>query len=168
MTSAVVGGKWSASRPGRSTPGEKAPGTHGIGGWVSPRTGLDELERRRILPLPELELRSLGRSARSQSLYRLRCPYSHQERNTLTHQCTHILTPCSLNNWFIPRSLSNSLRNRNQFPLVLSRRSLPCISEHSFRSTHSRTPKMGAADYSKTLPNYMTSDPEYRNLYTGR
>jgi hypothetical protein len=36
-TSAPVGGKWSASRTGRFTPGEKAPGTHWIGGWVDPR-----------------------------------------------------------------------------------------------------------------------------------
>jgi hypothetical protein len=30
--------------------------------------------RREILPLPELELGSIGHPARSQSLYRLRCP----------------------------------------------------------------------------------------------
>jgi len=31
LTSALDGGKWSASRPGRFTPKEKAPGTHWIG-----------------------------------------------------------------------------------------------------------------------------------------
>jgi hypothetical protein len=31
------------------------PSTHWIGDWVSPRTGLDYVERRKILPLPELE-----------------------------------------------------------------------------------------------------------------
>jgi hypothetical protein len=31
LTSAVDGGEWSASRPGRFTPGESAPGTHWIG-----------------------------------------------------------------------------------------------------------------------------------------
>jgi hypothetical protein len=36
LTSALVGGEWSASRPGRFTPGEIAPGTHWIGGWVDP------------------------------------------------------------------------------------------------------------------------------------
>jgi hypothetical protein len=41
LTSALAGGEWSASRPGRSTSGEKAPGTHWIGGWVGPRAGLD-------------------------------------------------------------------------------------------------------------------------------
>jgi hypothetical protein len=47
---ALVGGEWSASRPGRFTPGERAPGTHYIGGWVGTRTDLDDIERRKILP----------------------------------------------------------------------------------------------------------------------
>jgi hypothetical protein len=41
LTSALDGGKWSASRPGRFTAREKASGTHRIGGWVGPRAGLD-------------------------------------------------------------------------------------------------------------------------------
>jgi hypothetical protein len=32
LTSAIDGGEWSASRPGRSTPKEISPGTHWIGG----------------------------------------------------------------------------------------------------------------------------------------
>jgi hypothetical protein len=44
MTSALVGGEWSASRTYLFTPGEKAPGTHSIGGWVGPRAGLDDVE----------------------------------------------------------------------------------------------------------------------------
>jgi hypothetical protein len=56
----------------RFTPGEKAPGTHRIGVWVGPRTGLDDLEKRKFLTLPGLELRPLDRPAGSQSLYRLR------------------------------------------------------------------------------------------------
>jgi hypothetical protein len=43
---------------------------------VGPRTGLDAVERRKILPVPELELRPFGRPARSQSLYRLHYPGS--------------------------------------------------------------------------------------------
>jgi hypothetical protein len=39
LTSALVGGEWSASRPARFT-----PGTHWIGGWVGPRAGLDDVE----------------------------------------------------------------------------------------------------------------------------
>jgi hypothetical protein len=41
---------------------------------VGPRTGLDDVDKRIILPLPGHELRPLGRPARSQSLYRLRYP----------------------------------------------------------------------------------------------
>jgi hypothetical protein len=65
LTSALVGGEWSASRPGRFTPGESAPGTHWIGGWVNLRAGQDDLEKRRFLTLPGLELRPLCRPARS-------------------------------------------------------------------------------------------------------
>jgi hypothetical protein len=45
LTSALVGGEWSASRPGRFIPGERARGTHWIGGWVRPRAGLDDMEK---------------------------------------------------------------------------------------------------------------------------
>jgi hypothetical protein len=45
LTSALVGGEWSASRRGRFTPGERAAGTHWIGGWVGPRAGLDDMEK---------------------------------------------------------------------------------------------------------------------------
>jgi hypothetical protein len=43
---------------------------------VDPRAGLDDLEKRKFLSLPGLELRPLGRPASSQSLYRLRYPGS--------------------------------------------------------------------------------------------
>jgi hypothetical protein len=36
FASALEGGEWSASRPGRFTPRERAPGTHWIGGRVGP------------------------------------------------------------------------------------------------------------------------------------
>jgi hypothetical protein len=52
------------------------PGTHGIGGWVDPRAGLDDTEKWKFLTPPGLELRPLSRPARSQSLYRLRYPAS--------------------------------------------------------------------------------------------
>jgi hypothetical protein len=38
---------------------------------VDPRAGLDDVEKRKFLPLPRLELRPLCRPARSQQLYRL-------------------------------------------------------------------------------------------------
>jgi hypothetical protein len=52
-------------------PGENAPGTHWIGGWVALRTGLRDVDKRKFLALPGLELRTLCRPARRQSLYRL-------------------------------------------------------------------------------------------------
>jgi hypothetical protein len=60
---ALAGGEWSASRPCRFTPGERAPGTHWIGGWVDPRAGLEDEENRIFLPLPGLGPRPLGRSS---------------------------------------------------------------------------------------------------------
>jgi hypothetical protein len=35
LTSALVGGEWSASHLGRFTLGETAPGTEWIGGWIA-------------------------------------------------------------------------------------------------------------------------------------
>jgi hypothetical protein len=65
LTSALFGVEWSASRPGHFTHGERASGTHWIAGWVDPRAALDDVEKRKFLPLPELELRPLSRPARS-------------------------------------------------------------------------------------------------------
>jgi hypothetical protein len=53
LTSALVGGEWSNSRPGRFTPGERTIGTHWIGGWMGPRARLDDMENRKFLILPE-------------------------------------------------------------------------------------------------------------------
>jgi hypothetical protein len=41
---------------------------------VISRAGLDDVEWRKFLTLPGLELRPLGRPVRSQSIYRLRYP----------------------------------------------------------------------------------------------
>jgi hypothetical protein len=43
---------------------------------VDPRAGLDDVEKRKLLTLPGLELQLLGRPAHSQLLYRLRYPGS--------------------------------------------------------------------------------------------
>jgi hypothetical protein len=56
LTSALVGGRWSASHSGRFARGARAPGTHCIRGWVDPRTCLYDLEKRKLLLLPGLEL----------------------------------------------------------------------------------------------------------------
>jgi hypothetical protein len=55
----IIAVEWSASHPGRYT-----PGTHWIRGWVVPRVGLDDIEKRKFLTLPGLE----------HSLYRLHYP----------------------------------------------------------------------------------------------
>jgi len=48
-------GEWSASCPGCSTPGKRAPVTHWIGDWVGPRIGQDVVEKRKTLcPCHEL------------------------------------------------------------------------------------------------------------------
>jgi hypothetical protein len=54
LTSAIVGAEWSASRPGPFTSGERAPDVHLIGEWLGPRTGLDDMDERKFLSLPEL------------------------------------------------------------------------------------------------------------------
>jgi hypothetical protein len=48
LTSALAGGEWSASRPGRLPPRERAPGTHWTGGWVGPKAVLDAVVKRKI------------------------------------------------------------------------------------------------------------------------
>jgi hypothetical protein len=78
-TSALDGGEWSASRPGRAlAPRKGPPSTHCTGGWVGLRAGLDTEARRKILlPLPGIKPRSPCRPARSQTLYWLSYP-AHQ------------------------------------------------------------------------------------------
>jgi hypothetical protein len=55
LTSALVGGEWSASLPGRYTPRERAPGTHWIGGWVDPTAGLNDVEKWKFLTPTEAQ-----------------------------------------------------------------------------------------------------------------
>jgi hypothetical protein len=74
LTSALVGGEWSASRPCRFTPGERTPATHCIEAKWTPEPVWTTW--RKFLALPRLELRPLGRPARSRSLHRLRYPDS--------------------------------------------------------------------------------------------
>jgi hypothetical protein len=44
LTLVLIGGKWSASRPGRFT-----PGTHWIEGWMGSRAGLDNVKKKKYL-----------------------------------------------------------------------------------------------------------------------
>jgi hypothetical protein len=48
LTSALDGGEWSATRPGRVIPRERNPGEQWIGGRVEPRVGLDALVKRKV------------------------------------------------------------------------------------------------------------------------
>jgi hypothetical protein len=71
LTLALAGGEWSASHPSRFTPRGKSPRyplDRRLGGLQS-RFGQRRDETN--LTLPGLELRTLGRPARSQSLYPL-------------------------------------------------------------------------------------------------
>jgi hypothetical protein len=65
LISALVGGEWSGSLPYRFTPGGSASGTHLIGGWVDLSAGPDDVEKRKLLTLPGLELQTLRRPARN-------------------------------------------------------------------------------------------------------
>jgi hypothetical protein len=85
MISALVGGEWSVTRPDRLTPEEITPGTHWIEGCVGPRTGMDDADKRKILPQLELELRPLCRRAGSQLLYRLSYPSSPPQFNAIVN-----------------------------------------------------------------------------------
>jgi hypothetical protein len=58
LTSALDGGKRSASRPGRFIPEERGPGTNSIGGWVGLRACLEAMEKRNIIPYRESNTRS--------------------------------------------------------------------------------------------------------------
>jgi hypothetical protein len=55
LTSALVGGEWSASWPSRFTPRERVSGTYWIRGWVGPRTDLDDVEKIKSLSPLKLE-----------------------------------------------------------------------------------------------------------------
>jgi hypothetical protein len=70
LTSALDGGERSASRPGRFTPSERAPGTPWIEGWVGPRAVVDTVVKIKI-PSTRRESNP-DRPARSPALYRLR------------------------------------------------------------------------------------------------
>jgi hypothetical protein len=101
---AVVGGEWSASHPDSFTPGERAPGTHWIGGWVDPRAGLDDVEKSKFLTQPGLELRPLSRPAPSQST--LSADYAIPAPTTFQYICSYF-KPFFLNTVQVHLSVSS-------------------------------------------------------------
>jgi len=63
LTSALDGGEWSPSRPGRFIPGVRAPSTHCVGGWAGSRAELDAVAKRKKFyhcPLAGIESRSFS------------------------------------------------------------------------------------------------------------
>jgi hypothetical protein len=56
---------------------------------VGARAGMDDVEKRKFLTLPGLELRPLSRPARSQTLYRLRYPGSRFTRTWVPNFVLH-------------------------------------------------------------------------------
>ena len=54
ITSALNGGEWSTSHPSCFLTG-KDSSAHWKGGWVGPRACLDNIKKRKILTLPEVE-----------------------------------------------------------------------------------------------------------------
>jgi hypothetical protein len=82
--------RWVVSfTPRPLNPRGKKPGTLWIWGWVSPRVGLDDMENWKFLLPSELERRPLGRTARSQSLYRLSYPGSSLISSRPINQLLH-------------------------------------------------------------------------------
>jgi hypothetical protein len=61
----------------RFTTGERALGARWIGGWVGPRTSLDDVEKEKFLTLPGLELRPPCHPARSRLVYPLVIVYCY-------------------------------------------------------------------------------------------
>jgi hypothetical protein len=48
--------EWSASRPDRLTPEERAPCTHRVGGCVGPRASLDDMAKGKFFTPPGFEI----------------------------------------------------------------------------------------------------------------
>jgi hypothetical protein len=59
----LVGGEWSASRPCRFNPREKAPGTHWIGDSLGPRAGLDDVQKRKFFDSKDTRTLTSGLSS---------------------------------------------------------------------------------------------------------
>jgi hypothetical protein len=70
LDSALDGGEWSASRPGRALAPGKGPPVPivQVAGWAPEPVWTQKLEEN-LLPLPGIEPRSPGRPVRSQTLY---------------------------------------------------------------------------------------------------
>jgi hypothetical protein len=79
---------------------------------VDPKIGLNDLEKRKFLTLPGLELRPLGRLARSQSLYQL--------PNYPTP------APCTIMNLKVPKKIRDFLDEPGDCQLLNHSRVMKC------------------------------------------
>jgi hypothetical protein len=79
-------------------PSERDPGIHWIEGWVDPRVGLYDAEKRKYLTLLGLEFRPLGRPARSQSLSRL---LKYSNKQWINKKTLLVRTPNRLNRGYV-------------------------------------------------------------------
>jgi hypothetical protein len=59
---------------------------------VGPRAGLDDVEKKKFLTLPGLELRPLGRPTRSQSLSRLLSMHLTAEKTSVLSEISGMMT----------------------------------------------------------------------------
>jgi hypothetical protein len=82
---------------------------HWIGGWVGSGDTLDDVKKRTFLLLPGLELRPLGRPARSQPLYRLSYPGSYIRMVAMWRR------------WRWDEEWIRNLKTRSSLPSVVSR-----------------------------------------------
>jgi hypothetical protein len=99
---------------------------------VDPRAGLDDVEKRKFLILPELELRPLGRPARGQSLYQLRNPGSQTQFKLRTSQGDPLCATLTLNNTIMGYRLHGgrlSRKQRDKYPITGPSESLEILKE---------------------------------------
>jgi hypothetical protein len=80
LASALDGGGWSSSRPGRFAPGRGVLVTHLTGDWVGSRAGLDEVAKKKSPPL----LRTPVVQPVAQSLYWLSYPGSYFQKELIS------------------------------------------------------------------------------------
>jgi hypothetical protein len=85
--------------------------------WVSPRAGLDDVEKRKFLILPVLELRPLGCPARSQSQYRL--SYSDSSLKRVVRIVTTVLE--EVNEIFPGMKSADGQTGSPHYPSIMSR-----------------------------------------------
>jgi hypothetical protein len=117
LTSALDGGEWSASRPGRFIPREKAPGTHWVGGWVGPKAILDLVLKR--IPSPRWESNS-------------RTPIFHPVAYSLHRPSYHgsiqsITDIVKLQQWWIWSQLRRETLRKDMNPVLRSHLLVPVL-----------------------------------------